>query len=128
MEKKIISTTNAPSAIGPYSQGTIFGNLVFLSGQIALDKDTGALVEGGVEEQTHMVFRNIKALLDSQGLDFSNVIKATVFLKDMNDFAKVNEIYATYFTDNYPSRSAVQVAALPKAALVEIEVIAHFNA
>ncbi|MBU5486222.1 RidA family protein [Clostridium sp. MSJ-11] len=125
--KKVISTELAPKAIGPYSQGIEFGNLVFLSGQIPVDPATGEIVTGDdpVVAQTHQSMKNIKSILESQGLSFNNVIKSTVFIADMNDFPKVNEVYAQYFEETYPSRSCVQVAKLPKEALVEIEVIAH---
>ncbi len=125
MEVKVVSTKNAPEAIGPYSQGIILDKIVFFSGQIPIDPSTGNFVEGGIEEQTHQVFKNIKALLESQGLTLSNVVKTTVFMTNLGDFAKMNEIYASYFSGNYPARSTVQVTALPKGAQVEIEVIAH---
>ncbi|RIX49285.1 RidA family protein [Paenibacillus nanensis] len=120
---QVISTTEAPAAIGPYSQAIKLGGLVFTSGQIPLDA-SGALIEGGIEEQTHQVFRNLKAVLAEAGATFQDVVKATVFLKDMNDFATVNGIYASYFGEHKPARSAVEVARLPKDVLVEIEVIA----
>ncbi|MEK3884228.1 RidA family protein [Paenibacillus sp. PL2-23] len=120
---QVISTTDAPAAIGPYSQAIKLGGLLFTSGQIPLDA-SGALVEGGIEEQTHQVFRNLKAVLTEAGATFQDVVKATVFLKDMNQFATVNGIYASYFGEHKPARSAVEVARLPKDVLVEIEVIA----
>lgn len=123
---QIISTSEAPAAIGPYSQAIKLGGLLFTSGQIPLDA-SGALVEGGIEEQTHQVFRNLKAVLAEAGATFQDVVKATVFLKDMNQFATVNGIYASYFGDHKPARSAVEVARLPKDVLVEIEVIASTN-
>lgn len=123
---QVISTTEAPAAIGPYSQAIKIGGLLFTSGQIPLDA-SGTLVEGGVEEQTHQVFRNLKAVLAEAGASFEDVVKATVFLKDMNQFATVNGIYASYFGDHKPARSAVEVARLPKDVLVEIEVIASIN-
>lgn len=125
--KKVISTDLAPKAIGPYSQGIMFGDLVFLSGQIPVDPSTGEIVTGDdpIVAQTHQSMTNIKNILESQGLNFNNVIKSTVFITDMNDFPKVNEAYAQYFKETYPARSCVQVAKLPKGALVEIEVIAH---
>ncbi|GAA0728686.1 RidA family protein [Clostridium malenominatum] len=125
--KKVISTELAPKAIGPYSQGIVFGELVFLSGQIPVDPATGEIVTGEdpIVAQTHQSMTNIKNILASQDLNFDNVIKSTVFITDMNDFPKVNEVYASYFGKTYPARSCVQVAKLPKGALVEIEVIAH---
>ena len=122
--KKEIQTKNAPAAIGPYSQGIISGNLIFSSGQIGIDPKTSELVEG-IKEQTYQVFRNIKAILEEAGSDFNNVIKVVVFIKDMNDFPLVNEIYKEHFTESYPpARSTVEVSNLPKNALIEIEVIA----
>lgn len=120
---QVISTTEAPAAIGPYSQAIKLGGLIFTSGQIPLDA-SGTLVAGGIEEQTHQVFRNLKAVLTEAGATFQDVVKATVFLKDMNDFVTVNGIYASYFGEHKPARSAVEVARLPKDVLVEIEVIA----
>ncbi|MGF7035732.1 2-iminobutanoate/2-iminopropanoate deaminase [Paenibacillus mucilaginosus] len=121
-----IATEGAPAAIGPYSQAVRFGNLLFTSGQIPLGLD-GQVVEGGVEEQTHQVFRNLQAVLEAAGTDFSQVVKATVFIKDMNQFAAINTIYASYFGDHKPARSTVEVARLPKDVLVEIELIAALN-
>ncbi|MBE6066273.1 MAG: RidA family protein [Clostridium lundense] len=125
--KKIISTDLAPKAIGPYSQGIMVGDLVFLSGQIPVDPNTGEIVTGedAIVAQTHQSMTNVKSILESQGLNFNNVIKSTVFITNMDDFPKVNEVYAQYFEEAYPARSCVQVAKLPKGALVEIEVIAH---
>jgi 2-iminobutanoate/2-iminopropanoate deaminase len=120
---KLISTKKAPAAIGPYSQAVIVGNLIFTSGQIPLGLD-GVLIEGGIKEQTHQVFRNLAAVLAEAGVSFNHVIKATVFIKDMNQFADINAIYAEYFGDHKPARSTVEVARLPKDALVEIELIA----
>ncbi len=123
--KKIVSTTNAPSAIGPYSQGIQVGNLFFFSGQIPIDPATGNFAAEDIEGQTRQVLTNIKALLESQGLTMDNVVKTTVFLKDINEFSAMNDVYAEFFTEgNYPARSAVQVAAIPKDARVEIEVVA----
>ncbi|GLI10249.1 MULTISPECIES: RidA family protein [Paenibacillus] len=121
-----ISTDRAPAAIGPYSQAIKFGNLLFTSGQIPLNPE-GQIVEGGIAEQTHQVFRNLKAVLEEAGATFESVIKATVFIKDMNQFAEVNEIYATYFGDHKPARSTVEVARLPKDVFVEIELIAALS-
>jgi 2-iminobutanoate/2-iminopropanoate deaminase len=120
-----VSSPDAPPAIGPYSQGIHTGSFVFLSGQIPLVRDTGNLVAGGIVEQTEQVIANIKALLASQNLDLGDVVKATVFLADMNDFAEMNKVYAKYFTGTPPARSTVQVARLPRDSQVEIEVIAH---
>ncbi|TMV44315.1 RidA family protein [Paenibacillus mesophilus] len=120
---EIVSTTKAPAAIGPYSQAVTLGDLIFTSGQIPLDEN-GQLVEGGIEEQTHQVFRNLSAVLEAAGSTFANVVKATVFIKDMNQFAAVNQIYASYFGDHKPARSTVEVARLPRDVLVEIELIA----
>ena len=123
--KSTISTTKAPKAVGPYSQGVSFENLIFTSGQIALDPNTGKMVPGGIKEQSRQVMNNLKAVLTAAGSDLNNVIKTTVFLKDINDFSTFNEIYAEYFPDTLPARSAFQVAALPLNAMVEIEMIAH---
>lgn len=122
--KKIVNTTKAPAAIGPYSQGVNIGNMVFFSGQIPLDPNTGEMVESCIKTQTKQSLENVKALLEDQGLDFSNVVKTTVFLDSMDDFMAMNEVYAEYFCAPYPARSAVAVDKLPKGALVEIEVIA----
>jgi len=123
---QVVSTELAPAAIGPYSQAIKLGGLLFTSGQIPLDA-SGQLVEGGIEEQTHQVFKNLEAVLAAAGSGFQDVVKATVFLKDMNQFATINGIYASYFGDHKPARSAVEVARLPKDVLVEIEVIASTN-
>ena len=122
--KKVISTSKAPAAIGPYSQAIQVGNLVFASGQIPIDPATGSFVEGGVKEQARQSLTNVKAILEEAGLTLDNVVKTTVFLADMNDFADVNVVYAEFFAEPYPARSAVAVKTLPKGALVEIEVIA----
>ncbi|SDZ95484.1 2-iminobutanoate/2-iminopropanoate deaminase [Xylanibacter ruminicola] len=122
--KKVISTSKAPAAIGPYSQAIQVGNLVFASGQIPIDPATGNFVAGGVREQARQSLTNVKAILDEAGLTLDNVVKTTVFLADMNDFADVNAVYAEFFAEPYPARSAVAVKTLPKGALVEIEVIA----
>jgi len=127
MTRQAVSTTGAPAAIGPYSQAIRAGNLLFLSGQIPLDPATGNLVEGGVEAQTRQVFKNIEAILKAGDTSFDGVVSATVYLADMNDFAKVNEIYATYFSSPAPARATVQVARLPKDCLVEIQVIASLG-
>lgn len=122
---KVISTIKAPVAIGPYSQAVYVGNLVFTSGQIPIDPTTGAIVEEGIKEQTRQSLTNVKAILEGAGLTMGNVVKATVFLADMNDFSKMNSVYAEFFSEPYPARSAVAVKTLPKGALVEIEVIAE---
>ena len=122
--KKVISTSKAPAAIGPYSQAIQVGNLVFASGQIPIDPATGNFVAGGVKEQASQSLTNVKAILEEAGLSLDNVVKTTVFLADMNDFADVNAVYAEFFAEPYPARSAVAVKTLPKGALVEIEVIA----
>lgn len=121
--KRAIKTELAPGAIGPYSQGIDLGNMIFFSGQIPLDPVTGVMPEG-IEAQTVRALENVKGLLESQGLNFSNVVKTTVFLDSMDDFAVMNGIYAQYFVEPYPARSAVEVAKLPKGALIEVEVIA----
>jgi len=123
--KKVISTTNAPAAIGPYSQAVEFDNMLITSGQLGLDPKTGAFVEGGVTEQTEQVFRNLKAILDEAGYTFDHVIKTTCFLADMADFATMNAVYEKHFSGAFPARSAVAVKTLPKNGLVEIEVIAR---
>jgi 2-iminobutanoate/2-iminopropanoate deaminase len=122
--KKIVSTSDAPAAVGPYSQAIRSGNLLFCAGQIPLDPRTGQLVTGDIAIQTRRVLDNISALLKAAHLTFGHVVKTTIFLTDMNDFQTVNEIYATYFPEQPPARSTVAVAALPKGAQVEIEVIA----
>ena len=122
--KTVISTTNAPAALGPYSQGITACNLTITSGQVPIDPATGAVVEGGIAEQTRQSLTNVQAVLAAAGLTMENVIKTTVFLKNMNDFAAMNEVYATFFPGNPPARSAVEVARLPKDVLVEIEAIA----
>ena len=121
---KVISTKKAPAAIGPYSQAIQVGNLVYTSGQIPIDPATGAFAEGGIKEQTRQSLTNVKAILEDVGLSMSNVVKTTVFMADMGDFADMNAVYAEFFTEPYPARSAVAVKTLPKGALVEIEVVA----
>jgi 2-iminobutanoate/2-iminopropanoate deaminase len=119
-----IATSGAPAAIGPYSQGIDTGATVYCSGQLGLDPTTGVLVEGGVEAQAHRSMRNLAAVLDATGLSFANVVKTTIFLAEMGDFATVNAVYGSYMPDPPPARSTVQVAALPKGGLVEIEATA----
>lgn len=127
MKPKLISTTKAPAAIGPYSQAVRFGNLLFTSGQIALTPE-GGFIQDGIEAETRQVFRNLQAILDAAGADRTDVVKATVFLQDMEYFASMNAIYDEFFGEHKPARSAVQVAALPRGARVEIELIAALAA
>ncbi len=122
--KEIIATENAPGAIGPYSQAVKAGNMVFCSGQIPIDVATGEFVSDDVAEQTRQVLKNLSAVLEAAGTSLNNVVKTTVFLADMNDFAAMNEIYAEFFSENKPARATVQAARLPKDARVEIECIA----
>ncbi|HWB59796.1 MAG TPA: RidA family protein [Chthoniobacteraceae bacterium] len=122
--KKVIATPDAPAAVGPYSQAIALGNLLFCAGQIPLDPATGALVTGDATIQTEQVLKNLEAVLHANQMTFANVVKTTVFLTDLADFAKMNEVYAKYFSQPHPARSTIQVAALPKGANVEIEAIA----
>ena len=122
--KQVIHTDKAPAAIGPYSQAIQVGQMLFTSGQVPIDPETGAIVEGGIQEQARQSLNNIKAILNAAGTNMGAVVKTTVFLQDMNDFAAMNEVYAQFFQEPYPARSAVQVGRLPKDALVEIEAIA----
>lgn len=122
--KKIISTPKAPAAIGPYSQAIVVDNMVFTSGMIPIISETGELETGDVKAQARQAVKNLVTLLNEAGSSAENVVKTTVFIKDMNDFAKVNEVYAEFFTENYPARSCVEVARLPKDVLVEIEAVA----
>lgn len=122
--KKVINTKHAPAAIGPYSQAIQVGNLIYTSGQLPIDPATGAFPEGGIKEQTRQSLLNVQAILNEAGADMSHVVKTTVFMADMNDFADMNAVYAEFFTEPYPARSAVAVKTLPKNALVEIEVVA----
>ncbi|HVI48315.1 MAG TPA: RidA family protein [Chitinophaga sp.] len=124
MEKQIINTNNAPAPIGPYNQAVKAGNLLFVSGQIPLNPATGELVKSGIVDETHMVMKNLEAILKEAGLSFNNVVKTTIFLTDMNTFPQVNEVYGSYFSGNYPARETVEVAGLPKGVNVEISVIA----
>ena len=123
--KQVIHTDKAPAAIGPYSQAIQIGQLLFTSGQVPIDPETGAIVEGGIQEQARQSLNNIKAILNAAGTNMGAVVKTTVFLPDRNDFAAMNEVYAQFFQEPYPARSAVQVARLPKDVLVEIEAIAQ---
>jgi len=122
--KQAIASDNAPRAIGPYSPAVRAGNMVFVSGQVPMDPATGALIDGDIAAQTRRVFDNIHALLGAAGASFASVVRTTVFLADMNDFAEMNAVYATYFGEPYPARATVQVARLPKDARIEIDVIA----
>lgn len=124
LKKEVVASPNAPKAIGPYSQGIRYGNLVFLSGQIPIDPKTGQLSKGTIEEQTKLVLDNLKAVLEAAGLTFSNVLATTCFLKNMDDFPKFNTVYATYFPEDPPARATVEVARLPRDVLVEIALIA----
>ncbi|MFE8704031.1 2-iminobutanoate/2-iminopropanoate deaminase [Cytobacillus sp. FJAT-54145] len=120
---KVVQTNEAPAAIGPYSQGIVVNNMFYSSGQIPLTA-AGEMIQGDVKEQTHQVFKNLQAVLSEAGASLNTVVKATVFIKDMNDFASINEVYGEYFSEHKPARSCVEVARLPKDALVEIEVVA----
>lgn len=122
--KKVVHTDSAPKAIGPYSQAIKANGFLFISGQLPVVPATGEFAEGGIEAQTRQSLENLKAILAAEGLTFANVVKTSVFLKDMNDFAAMNGVYATYFTEEAPARACVQVARLPKDAMVEIELIA----
>ena len=124
MNKQVVFTEKAPAAIGPYSQAIVAGGFLFTSGQIPIDPATGSLVEGGIQAQAHQVFRNLAAVLQEAGTSFDRVVKTTVFLADMGDFAAVNEVYAQYFSGAFPARSAVQVARLPKDVGTETELVA----
>jgi 2-iminobutanoate/2-iminopropanoate deaminase len=124
--KSIVKPKNSPAALGPYNHAVRVGDLLFCAGQIPIDPATGNLVAGDIKVATDRVLQNIKAILDDQGLTFANVVKSTVFMANLGDFAGMNEVYAKYFTENFPARSTIQVAGLPKGAGVEIEVIAHF--
>ena len=124
MKHQVIHTDNAPAAIGPYSQAIKAGNMLFVSGQVPFVPETMEIVEGDVKAQTAQSLKNVQAILAEAGLDFSHVVKSTVFIKDMNEFAQINEVYAEYFGENKPARACVEVARLPKDVKVEIEVIA----
>ena len=124
MEKQIINTNSAPAPIGPYNQATLAANLLFISGQICIEPSTGKLKNRDLQEETHQVMQNLKNILQEAGMNFSNVMKTTIFLTDMNSFSEVNEIYGKYFDGDFPARETVQVSALPKAVNVEISMIA----
>ena len=127
MTKEIISTTNAPGAIGPYSQAVRCGDFLFISGQIPIDPSLGEVIGGDVRIQTGQVLKNIGAVLEAAGLSYTNVVKTTVFMKDLGDFAVMNEVYGSFFTESPPARAAFEVVRLPKDVLVEIEAIAHWT-
>ena len=124
MEKKIILTENAPAPIGPYNQAVQFGNMLFISGQIPIDPATGNMVQTNIQTETTQVMNNLLAILSEAGMDFSHVIKTSIFLTDMGQFATVNEVYGSYFKENAPARETIQVSALPKGANVEISMVA----
>lgn len=121
---KVINTDKAPAAIGPYSQGIKTGNLLFISGQIPIDPGTGEIVDGTIKDQTSRVIENLKAILEEAGLTLNNVVKTTIFIKDMNEFGDINEVYASYFTETKPARSCAEVTRLPKDVGIEMEAIA----
>ncbi|MCF6247240.1 MAG: RidA family protein [Desulfobacula sp.] len=123
MSKKTIQTDNAPAAIGPYSQGVITGRLLFTSGQLPIDPATGKIPEGSIEDKAHLVFKNLAVIAKKAGISLDNIVKTTVFLADINDFSAVNQVYAQYFKEPFPARSAFQVAALPLGADVEMEAV-----
>jgi 2-iminobutanoate/2-iminopropanoate deaminase len=125
-KKTIIKPAKSPAAIGPYNHAVRVGDLLFCSGQIPVDPKNGSLVTGDIKVQTERVLQNVKTILDDQKLTFASVVKSTVFLTNFADFASMNDAYAKYFTENFPARSAVQVAGLPKGASVEIEIVAHY--
>ena len=125
MKKKIIATSKAPAAIGPYSQAIRIGGFLYTSGQISLDPETMKMITGDIEVETEKVLKNIEAILKDDGLSLNNIIKTTVYLTDLSEFARMNQVYENFFTDTKPARACVQVAALPKGAKVEIDVVAH---
>lgn len=124
MEKIIITASNAPAPIGPYNQAVQAGNTLFISGQVCIDPATGELKNKDLQEETHQVMHNLKAILQQAGMDFSNVVKTTIFITDMNRFSEMNAVYAKYFENNFPARETVQVSALPKSVNIEISMIA----
>jgi 2-iminobutanoate/2-iminopropanoate deaminase len=124
MERQIINTTTAPAPIGPYNQAILSGNMLFISGQVCIDPATGLLKNKDVQEETHQVMHNLKAILQAAGMNFNHVVKTTIFITDMNRFAEINEVYGKYFTAEFPARETVQVSALPKFVNVEISMIA----
>lgn len=124
MDKTIITTKEAPAPIGPYNQAILSGNMLFVSGQICIDQTTGELKNKDVQEETHQVMKNLRFILQEAGMTFANVLKASIFITDMNQFGEINEVYGKYFEGNFPARETVQVAALPKSVNVEISMIA----
>lgn len=124
MKNRVVATPMAPKAVGPYSQAIIAGNTIYVSGQLPIDANTGKFVPGGIKEQLHQIFLNIKYILNEAGYDFENVAKTTVYLTDMNDFAALNEVYSTFFKEPFPARVAYAVAALPMGSMAEVDVIA----
>lgn len=124
MEKRIITTNNAPAPIGPYNQAILADNMLFISGQVCIDPATGELKNKDLQQETHQVMHNLRAILQQAGMDFANVVKSTIFITDMNRFSEMNEIYGKYFNDHFPARETVQVSALPKFVNVEISMIA----
>ena len=122
--KKVISTQKAPKAIGPYSQAILSGNTLYCSGQIAINPETGELILSSISEETHQVMRNISEILKAAEMDFSNVVKCSIFMKDMRQYSKINDVYSSYFSENPPAREAIEVSVLPKNVNVEISVIA----
>ena len=127
MKKSIIQTSQAPAAIGPYSQAVRTGNLLFVSGLIPIDPETGTVIIGGIEAATHRVMKNIESILNAAGFKLDNVVKTTIFLKSMDDFSKINAVYASYFSGNYPARETVEVSRLPKNVEIEISVVASLD-
>jgi len=126
MKKEIVNTINAPAPIGPYNQATKANNTLFISGQIPADPATGEIINSSIEDETHMVMKNLKAILDEAGLGFDNVLKTSIFISDMDNFNKINTVYGSYFTSDFPARETVQVSRLPKDVNVEISAIATF--
>ena len=124
MDKQIIKTSSAPAPIGPYNQGILTGNMLFISGQVCIDPATGELKNKDIQQETHQVMHNLRAILAEAGLTFNNVVKTTIFITDMHRFSEVNEVYGKYFTGDFPARETVQVSALPKFVNVEISMIA----
>lgn len=126
MKKQIINTKNAPAPIGPYNQATRAGDILLISGQIPADPATGEIISTSIEDETHMVMKNLEAILKEAGLGFDNVLKTSIFISDMNNFSRINEVYGSYFTSDFPARETVEVARLPKDVNVEISAIATF--
>ena len=124
MDKQIIKTSSAPAPIGPYNQAILSGNMIFISGQVCIDPDTGELKNKDIQQETHQVMHNLRAILTEAGLTFNNVVKTTIFITDMHRFSEINEVYGKYFTGDFPARETVQVSALPKFVNVEISMIA----